>query len=339
MPPAAKADAAALADDGRSTDIERELTKRFRVKFEYMRKVPASRFNEAASYDNQVRLKPIKPELVAEYRAALLRNDEFPPVVGYLDDDGLIIILDGNHRLASHKAEHVPLNVYLVDGATHPATLARIAMRANSRHGEKLSQAEKLESALYLVSLGAKPQAAADDMDIDVNVVKRSVLARAADDRALEAGIKPDQWRSVHSSKRGRLQQVATLEGFKDLFDLVYEADLDFEQVSEIVTQVNSTTKAATQQEIIAAHRDVLIPQIQAGGGGILTTTRSKGKRPPAAQLGSAVGMIMSVPDNDDAIVTAIRDPGEKKRTAIRYRDVAVRLGRLAGKLDPPEPE
>lgn len=114
-----------------------------------MKHVPLSRilFDSAT----QVRVE-IDPDTLHDYVAALRAGESFPPVDLFELEDGTFMIADGWHRCLGYQE----MGSVTIPAEVHPGgreAAIRFALKANSRHGLKRSNADKrkaVEMALKL---------------------------------------------------------------------------------------------------------------------------------------------------------------------------------------------
>jgi len=243
-------------------------------------------------------------------------------------------MIDGNHRLAAHVSADMPLDMYEIDRATHPRTIALITFAMNTKHGKPTSEKERIHQALYLVDNGASIDAAATAVSIGPGMLKKALARSKADNRADEVNLRRNEWDSLSATVKIRLVTISTDEGFRAAANLAYVAKMDAVEVSALVPQLNMSKSGVRQEAIVKAQRDLLLGRIQSGGGGVLTTGSRGRTIGPKQRTTMAVSQVLALPENDSVILAAYTD-AEKLPVSVRLRQAGERLLRLADQLAP----
>ncbi|GAB3080822.1 hypothetical protein GCM10027053_51530 [Intrasporangium mesophilum] len=322
-----------IVETGRRPDIERELSERYAVEWEFRPAVPIASFDQDKSLHNQARFEALDEKTVELYTEAVKRGDEFPAVIAYRPSPrARLVMIDGNHRLSAHIRAEKPVDVYEVDRDTDRRAIALMTYSFNTRHGRPTSETERLSQAAYLVDNGSSIAHAAAAVSIPVAHLKRHLTRVSADTRADEVGLKRNEWDALNATVRSRLSQIYTDEGFADAAKLAFAARLDADEVFELVALLNSTKSGARQRAIVTKHREMMRERIQAAAGGALGTAPRKAQG-PKQRLSMALGQALALPEDDQAIVGAYAQ-SERKDAARHIREVVERLTRLAVALD-----
>lgn len=317
----------------RRPELEKELTEHYGVSWSFTTQVSPATFDTDASLHNQARFEQLDPKTVETYKTAVERGDIFPAVVAYRNSSGRLVVIDGNHRLAAHRAANATLDVYDVDPATDKRLLAVMTFSLNTKHGKPTSEAERAYHAQYLVDNGATIEGAAEAVNLPARIVRAHVLNSSADRRASSVGIPAPQWEGLSPSIRKRLVTIATDEAFEEAVRLSLAARLTLDQVKEMVAGINGSRSAKRQVEMIQAYRDKWNEQLQAQAGGALNGAKTKTMN-PKARIGMALGQLLTIPGGDlDQFATAYA-PTERAEAAARMRQAGERLLSLAGALD-----
>lgn len=90
-------------------------------------------------------------EVVADYKEAMLKGDNFQPIVVYKDSDGNMVVADGWHRvLAARGARKATILAEIREGTLRDAILHSVS--ANATHGLRRTDADKRKSVLRLLN-------------------------------------------------------------------------------------------------------------------------------------------------------------------------------------------
>lgn len=306
-------------------DLLRELGLEFELQI-----LPIDAINVEASRHNQVRFTAVNNDTVAVYTDALKRGAQFPAGAGHWVRNRFVID-DGNHRDAAvREAGLTEFGWYVVKG--NAKALTRFAYEVNTRHGQPTSEAERVESAVWMVNGGSTHEFAASAVNLPVHRIRKVLNERAAIRRAQEVGLNMPEWDSLTPSIRTRLLQINTDEGFGAAAKLAYRAQMGSDEVGELVNEVNESRRGARQEAIVAHHADVLAERIQANAGGIFKTG---GRRTmtPRTRLNIALGSLLSLPEDASQLVASF-SAAERENGATRLREASARLVALAQELE-----
>lgn len=93
--------------------------------------------------DNAIQTRvAIDEEVVEEYAQLMRQKVKFPPIAGIRDEGGVLWVTDGIHRLkAASKAGLTEIDIEIQEGDRFEAVMH--ALRANSRHGIRRTNADK----------------------------------------------------------------------------------------------------------------------------------------------------------------------------------------------------
>lgn len=320
--------------DGKRPNLEQDLDKKFGVKFSYLAGVSTSAFDVVKSQHNQARNEAIDDAVATSYAEAMERGDIFPAVVAWKPPgSSSYVMIDGNHRLVGHiRADMPTMDLYEIDPDTAPQTIARMTFALNATHGMKTSVAERIQQAIYLVDNGASAKAAAAELSLREQEVKRAITRSAADRRADMVRFPRNKWDTINSGIRGRLTNISTDEGFADAAELAYRAHLDLGEVNDLIAKLNASGRSGIKQRaIVKAETEIYHERIQTNAGGVMSTN---GRRPMTvkARAGLALSQTLALPDDDRALVNAYAPP-ERETAAKRYSEAADRLHRISDLL------
>lgn len=285
---------------GRRQDIEDELNNTYKVQWTFRKNVPLTEFDEAKSLRNQARFESDETT-VATYAEAIKRGDNFPAVLAYRPGrtaSGKLVIIDGNHRLLGRKqAGKKDIDVYEIDRKTERQTIASMTFSFNARHGRPISEPEKIHHGLFLVANHVSIEDAAHTVNLQVSILRREVTKEAADIRAKEAGVDPREWEMLSPSMRSRLKTVSTDEGLAGAVHLIIGAKLTFDEVKQLIGDLNTSKSWTKQRGIIKAYTEQYIERIQANAGGTLSSNNKAKGQTPRQRLGVLFGQVNTLPD------------------------------------------
>lgn len=309
---------------GGDARIEDYLDKKG-VSWEFKAKLDPDDFDAEKSLKNQARFQPVDEKRVDTYAEAMRRGDQFPPVLAH-GKQGKLIIADGNHRLQAAIKARRPLDAYVISG--DPQTLVLITFEANARHGLPSSEDERTQHALYLMDNGASVKSAAAALAIPEKLVNAASIRRNTDQRFLENNISPLVIEKMTEPVKRRLAQISTDEGFIAAVELANRVSMSSNEAFGFVTEINERRSSAKQVAFIKEREADLSDRIGATGGGVLN------RKPmgPKARLNMAMGNILNLPDDLDALTSAYVGP-ERDEVAKKMRHTARRLNHLAKSL------
>jgi hypothetical protein len=269
--------------------------ERLGIKFDLLSNVPPGSFDRDRSLGNQARMgKPLNKGTVARYVEGLRNGDVFPPVAAQRLDNGLFLILDGNHRLAAHTEVDRTLDVYECDGPDQ--VLVRYSFEANVKHGLPASEDDRLHHALYLVDNGMSIKEAAQRLQLVYSRLQAASLLVQAGRRADDAQIPRSVWDRVPKAMRAKVNAIRTDEGFAAAVQLIVDASLRADEISRLLTDLAEVRGSASRQILVVKRwRDDLTDQIgqaQAGSSG-----RRHGITSPRARLRLAITTVSSLGD------------------------------------------
>jgi len=294
--------------------VERLLDE-YKINWRYEPALPLERINEKASFSNQARIdQPILDDLLEQYVVARNHGDEFPAIVVLeTRSDKQVTNVDGNHRYASGKE---------VGMTTHPAyvikakpEIVRILMtELNVINGRGLSDRERLFHAFFLIDQGTTIEKSAEVMRLPQSKVKTAWALEQANRRARELGVRNKAWDEIPQSGRIRIGQIYTDEAFGPLVKLVTRANLNGQEISTLVKEINKSRSVKAQ-----------LDRIQSTGGGRMPYRQS-----PKGALRMHLGAMTKI-NLDDIPDLVTEEEGEI--LAQICIDCAEHLTQLADKL------
>jgi hypothetical protein len=278
----------------RDPEVEELLTKRG-VTWKYVENVAPSAFDPVASINNNSRLGKLDEPTAARYTEALSTGRGLPAVVARRGDNGLYVIVSGNHRLAAYTRRNLLLNVYEVTDVSK-RTVLELTFVLNLGHGLPPPEEERLRQALHLVENQMSQTAAAALMLVPLSTLEKEVRRQEAKRRASAAGLTDREWEKLPASTRQRLGGVHTDEGFRELARLTVDGGLTSDEVQDVIATINVSRSGDTQRSLVQDLREqVYKGRIESGGAAYKPTP---GKRHTArTNLERAVTSVLHITD------------------------------------------
>jgi hypothetical protein len=228
------------------------------IGFTYEELVPLTQFDAEASKRNQARVNaPIIEDLVERYALALLDGADLPAMLGKRrDKDHMIVLLDGNQRLAAHvEAERAAADCYLVHGINE-AQETVLCWTANKINGDAGTSLDRLLQAKHYHQLypnfpnkevarqfGIKP------MRFDAALREDEVVARLGD-----FGLDPDL---ISGPNKARLHSYIKSDvTFREAAKFCLEASLVGNQAQEFWADVRRAKTDTAVQDVIKTWRE-----------------------------------------------------------------------------------
>lgn len=316
---------AAPVHPARRLDVEAWLTD-LGATWTFDGDLPLHRIDRAASLANQVRHNPLREDVVERYAAAMLTGANFPPLIVTPTTADLYALLSGNHRhgaLAQISASTFP--AYVVTGTDR--VLLQIRVEDNAHHGLGLTDAERLEHAIALITLGLTQKAAA--AAVGLPQPKVSIAAAVADARRRAELLDVDaRFHRLPQATRYQLSQISDDTVFAAAGTLVAQTGMAKADVDKVVRAVVSVDTVEALR-IIGQEEADFEHQATARSGNVRRSSRTARARFEAA-LAEISGLdpaeIHATCPNDD--VRAV--------VAQRIMDTAKVLHRTHDLLKPP---
>lgn len=319
-------------DPHRSPAIEEWLDS-YGVTWEYSGPVNLERFDFEKSLNNQARVfETLDEDTVTTYAEAIKRGDVFPAVVAHRPSArGRLVMTDGNHRLYAHRrAEMADVPTYTITKAKQ-TTVVMMTFAANTRHGKPTSHDERVHQAIWLINNGATQEEAAAAVQLKRSDVTKAWARVQSDNRADEAGVLRREWDAISYSSKARLNAILTDEGFRAAASLTYRANLDANQVFELVAEVNKVRSSDRQVAIVKKFEKVYSEAIQDAGAGMGTGGRRQVT--PKATFRRALTSLATLPESLDVMVNLFAE-AERAEAAKQARDAANQLTLIAERLE-----
>ncbi len=316
----------ARIEGNRRADIEDYLKRRGVKSFTYAANLSPSAADQDRSLQNQARLgDPLQDDLVDQYVTALKNRDSFPPLLCWTQPDGMLQLMDGNHRLAAYITLGRAVDAYIIDCS--PDVRVRITMEANTRHGRPLSFEDKIHHALYMVDNDVSVAQAAAMFQLETKDLRKEVNKVNADRRAVDSEIPGIVWERMPYHMRTRLNALAVNEVFREVAVLASEAGWNLGELNKFITTVNKTKSVEEQLRIVSDARadaqEAIAARATVGNG----LGRPKSVQGPRSRIRMVTGqlktlsvemMLAAIPAGERGAYIDDIDHAIKKMTEIR---------------------
>jgi len=238
----------------RDPRVEQWLTKEG-VEWHCEKDIPLSMIDWEASLRNQARLgQALIQEHVDELSIAVLDGVQLPDPIGYYGNEGRVVIISGNHRVAAYKQINelklgdpiAKIDWYVVN--SFPWKIDVLTRTANAIEGLPLSKDERLEQAKHLVRvLNYTEVAAAKALAISKTTVSYALQA----DEVAERLAKHRFSDKMPLSTLGKLYRIKQDGALVEVAKLVKEAQLSGEEATEVAKKVEAAAASEKQQHNI----------------------------------------------------------------------------------------
>lgn len=265
--------------------------------------VDVDRIDQVAGLTNQARHEPLDRDVVERYAADMVNGDQFPPVVLH-DDDGTLVPVGGNHRIAATMHAGIgTLAAYVVKSVTAEVEWL-LAIEDNRRHGLPLSDAERIHHALRLLDDGRTVPQAAAIVGVSENKLQRHVGAAKADRRAAELGVDMQTWSTLSLTTKTRLVAVHHPKLFVKIAGLAALGVIPAGEVGDVVSRVNTAETTADAMQFLHVLDRAADGRTLRSGGRPASAVRAPRKR----LIGDLAGIMRFDPQavaGDDSAPTA----------------------------------
>lgn len=276
---------------------------------EYITGLQVDDVDYEASLNNQARWTALDRDTVDRYKKALRAGQPLPALLGRLNKKQKIVIISGNHRFTAYKELKLPYNCYIISAPDH--IIQELMATENLYHGLPSGEDERMRQALNLVDRGMSKTDAARKMLVNFKELDKAAKDVESRRRAVEAGIRLQDWEKIHPATRSRLYSVHTNEGLRALVGLILKADIPHKSVVQIIVQINVTKSGERQAELVGQLAEAYAQSIQSGGraysarGGKRNTPRIQAERIMTSLRNlnvAALGQYYDEPDREAAI-------------------------------------
>jgi hypothetical protein len=216
--------------------------------------LPLDRIDDRRSLRNQARFQSLDERLVVTYSEAMAGNAQFPPIVVVDDGSSGVLVIDGNHRIASARlAGKTSLPAYVLRDVTE-RQIHVLTFDANTKHGMPTSAEERKAHAIYLVdTAGVGQKDAALMLNIPLRELAYELNIQRANKRLASFGL--ERWEELPRSARARLDNVSNDKVLRSLADLAIKAKLGPTPISDLVTEINKQTTEDAGLAVVDAAR------------------------------------------------------------------------------------
>jgi hypothetical protein len=265
----------------------------------HMQYVPLEEFDVERSLNNQNRLEQLDIAHADAIAEGFRQGDKIPAITAHVvgTKNGMKVILDGNHRFAGKaKTSSKKIATYVVTDAT-PKARTIIAKVANIGHGKALTETERIQHAIHLVNSDMTLRDASAEMHVSEAKVSRALARQESELRASRNGIPSKDWNEkLKESVRNRLAIIHTDEGFRAATRFAIRANLSYNQLHDLVQEMNRSRSGKTQEEVVEAWEVAHRAQIQDAGGGAYANNSKKGMTPKGRTM-MVLGSLLTLED------------------------------------------
>lgn len=283
--------------------------------------IPVELFDERASRNNQARAEAIVPEAVARYTVTLKDGEPLPPVVAYRPGkDARFVMVDGNNRLASHKAVGArTIPTYVLAPDTPTPLIMLLTVEANAKHGESVPLSWRIRQAADLNENGYDEETAASAAKITVYQLRHHKALRVIDDRVRPLRI--TGWLDLTETARHKLGQLKSDPVLMQAAHAAIQTEMTADDVKGMVRDLKALRSEREQFDRIAEISDERKVQMAQRKALKQTSHRIRNVQ---QSLVSAIGKILQV---DTAAVMRLC------LTDIERQQLWDRLGKCAEKI------
>lgn len=322
-------------DAGRRPEIEAWLDSHGAKNY-YENEAVLAGWDTAESLNNQARMEAIDEEVIERYVTAFENGDEFPALIAHnLHPSGLLINIDGNHRLIAAQRVGIPtLPVYVVTEAADE-NLVAMTYEANVKHGSPTTEAVRLRHGMHLLQQGGAVKNVAARLNVSYTKLYNAWIKEKSRERATATGLKDNEWDSLSVQAQQKLHNnIKTNSVLRGAVKLAHEANLGMSEITELVENLKAVEGEPTQQEqVIKAARQIYRPRIDAHGGGAITRQRAASFKTPRGRFLSCIGQVVHLPENY-VVITATIAAQERPGVIKKVRDAIARLEAIAIELE-----
>jgi hypothetical protein len=304
------------------------------VQWTYEELVPLTDFDAEASKHNQARVQaPIIEDLVERYTLALIDGADLPAVIGKRrDKDNMVVLIDGNQRLAAHvEAERTAIDCYLIHG-TNDAKEIALCWTANKLNGDAGSALDRMLQAKHYHKLypNFPSKEVARLFGIKESTFSNSLREDEVTQRLHDFGLDAD---AINATNKHRLHTYIRSDvTFREAAKLCQEANLVGNQAQEFWADVRRAKTDTAVQDVIRAWRER--PDVQD------TIRRKRLGRPriPASKMQWALkninSLIHHLERNPDPSSLEVNGRAELLELLARYKHLGPLINGLLKQFD-----
>jgi hypothetical protein len=227
------------------------------VSYVYEPAVPVGLVDVEASKRNQARVNaPLIEDLVERYTMALIDGAEFPALLAYRRDDGRLVLLDGNQRMAAAlDAEREAVDAYVVSGLDEMRRTA-LCWTANTLNGDPGTPLDRmlLAKAFHLRYPLIPRSEVARRFRIQVKKLERELRTDEVGAKLMEFGLDPE---AFNDTSKERLHAfIASDVQFREASKFIQEANLKGGLLQEFWVDARRARSDAEMLQIIERWRE-----------------------------------------------------------------------------------
>jgi hypothetical protein len=226
------------------------------VDFVYVEDVDITQVDVELSLRNQARIDPpLHTDTVASYAEAARDGADFPAIIGYYDDNGKFVVIDGNHRVnAFLKAGIKTIDVYVVEAAQD--VIQALTYMANATHGRPPTEEERLHHAIHLRDLGYGNKEAARALGLTEGKVSQAWQLEGQMRRARRLGVQKAV-QALNKDIRVKVNPIQSDNVFKTLVTfLATSKGLTRIEIADLVNSVRASTTEKDQLQAIVDFKE-----------------------------------------------------------------------------------
>lgn len=281
--------------------------QKYGVPYTELLKIPLRQINWRESRNNQARPDSIIKSNVERYAQAMKEGDVFPPVVGHLEGDKVVLI-DGNNRdAAARMAQGADgfLYGFLVGPKVSSATIFTMMVDANAHHGETPSEEWRLEQAIHLQDFGLTAEQAARAAKVRPGVFSRYKRELSAYARAEANRVKGfDKIQSANG--RVQLATIKLESVFGQASQVAVDTDMSLSEIKAFTDAIKQCPNESMMLELVyetRTARELEARRVKAGGARTATNNKLLSLTTGIGKIMHAdVAKIASMAETDDDI-------------------------------------
>lgn len=223
------------------------------------------------SHRNQARVtvEPLSNEFVNSYATSMENGETFPPIVVYnagSDRSPKWVVIDGNHRIAAAtKNDWDTFPAYIVK-AEDPRVITVLTYEANAKHGIPTTPQERVTQALHLIDQGVAGATAAKMMGVNYQTLTSKYRTLRTKRHLQGLNIDTNRLSDAMLSRLGTIQNDNVIT---ELTQLVMDSGMRSNELSDLITRINSVRTEKEQLGIVKDAREMLKGEIKATAGGL----------------------------------------------------------------------
>jgi hypothetical protein len=216
---------------------------------------------------------------VTRYAAAMKAGDTFPPVVGYMSGQKVVLI-DGNNRdAAARRASLGSIKAYVLHPETPSETIHLMTVDANAHHGVTPSLTWRLTQANFLVGIGFTREKACTAAAVTVRQLSDYQSSVRADQRAKALKVGGD-FSKLSNTAKVTLGSLQSDPVFMQASRVAVDTSMKADEIRDFVREVKSCRDESTMIDAIvktATARRLEAAAVEALGRGAVIKSPKQG--------------------------------------------------------------